>query len=481
MRNFFSLLLLVMSATLFSQEDCQNILTVPELSEQVQVWQVAHDGVQVQSVTRLSDGFYQVELSNGNTFIQRHGCTDPAFTEYNASANTDDGSCATPVVSGCTDPAFTEYNASANTDDGSCATAVVQGCMNEAYLEYNSNANTDNGSCATLIVYGCTNSNFTEYSSSANTDNGSCATPVVLGCTNAAYLEYNADANTNNGSCTTLIVNGCTDSDYMEYNPSANVDDSSCATLVVYGCLDSDDGNYNPQANTDDGSCFWQCIDVEMDGYTYAVVEIGNQCWFAENLRTTVFADGTPIPTTTDNGAWASATGPMQSYYIHTGDPSLNNYWGPDNPALELFGRLYNGWAYTSQSGLCPSGWHVPSNEDWNALSASVGGSASNLKQCATWDDPNSWSYSNWCSNSSGWSAAAGGSRNGTSGVAWLYGYSNGVGTRGYWASTSDANISWGDYLSNRWILYYADDINQSHSSYKEGLSVRCVKVQGAE
>jgi hypothetical protein len=48
------------------------------------------------------------------------GCTDPLYTEYDASANTDDGSCATLVVNGCTDATATNYNASANTDDGSC-------------------------------------------------------------------------------------------------------------------------------------------------------------------------------------------------------------------------------------------------------------------------------------------------------------------------------------------------------------------------
>ena len=48
------------------------------------------------------------------------GCTDDSYLEYDDSANTDDGSCATLVVFGCTDDLYLEYDASANTDDGSC-------------------------------------------------------------------------------------------------------------------------------------------------------------------------------------------------------------------------------------------------------------------------------------------------------------------------------------------------------------------------
>ena len=171
--------------------------------------------------------------------IESQGCTDPAYLEFDASANVDDNSCATLVVEGCTDPAYTEYDTSANTDDGSCATLVVEGCTDAAYTEYDSAANTDDGSCSTLVVEGCTDSNYTEYDASANTDDGSCATLVVEGCTDAAYTEYDSAANTDDGSCATLVVEGCTDSNYTEYNASANTDDGSCATLVVEGCTDA--------------------------------------------------------------------------------------------------------------------------------------------------------------------------------------------------------------------------------------------------
>jgi len=80
------------------------------------------------------------------------GCTDSAYVEYDASANTDDGSCATPVVLGCTDSQYTEFDLLANTDDGSCSTLVVLGCTASNNALYNPQANTDDGSCSATCV-----------------------------------------------------------------------------------------------------------------------------------------------------------------------------------------------------------------------------------------------------------------------------------------------------------------------------------------
>ena len=111
--------MLLLSAPLFAQEDC-DVFNIQELS-------AAYLNFSVDSTILQSDGSYAVYLSNGTTYTQVQGCTNPAYTEYSASANTDDGSCATSVVEGCLDPAYVEYSASANTDDGSCATLIVNG------------------------------------------------------------------------------------------------------------------------------------------------------------------------------------------------------------------------------------------------------------------------------------------------------------------------------------------------------------------
>ncbi len=136
------------------------------------------------------------------------------------------------AINGCTDPAYLEYNSTANVDDGSCLTLIVEGCTDDYYLEYNPTANVDDGSCLTFIVEGCTDNN---------------------------YLEYNPTANVDDGSCQTLIVYGCTDTNYLEFNPMANVDDGSCETMILGGCMDEEAQNYNPAANEEDGSCDYSC------------------------------------------------------------------------------------------------------------------------------------------------------------------------------------------------------------------------------
>ena len=93
-----------------------------------------------------------------------------------------------------------------------------------------------------------------------------------------------------------------------------------------------------------------------MDGYNYSTVQIGNQCWFSENLRTTIYADGTGIPQVSDNGAWTDLDSGARCDY--------NN----DAANVGTYGRMYNWFAATDVAGLCPTGWHVPTTEEWTQL-----------------------------------------------------------------------------------------------------------------
>jgi hypothetical protein len=215
---------------------------------------------------------------DGSCIAVVNGCTDPSAFNYNAAANTDDGSCIA-VVNGCTDATATNYNAAANTDDGSCI-AVVNGCMDPTAFNYDASANTDDGSCI-AVVNGCTDSTAFNYDASANTDDGSCIA-VVNGCTDPLYTEYDASANTDDGSCTTLVVNGCTDSTAFNYDALANKDDGSCIA-VVNGCMDSTAFNYNASANTDDGSCIAVvngCTDPTALNYNAAANTDDGSCIF---------------------------------------------------------------------------------------------------------------------------------------------------------------------------------------------------------
>ena len=93
-----------------------------------------------------------------------------------------------------------------------------------------------------------------------------------------------------------------------------------------------------------------------MDAYTYDVVEIGNQCWFAENLRTTAYANGDNIIEVTNQSTWAAASYGARCSYAN------------DASNIDPYGRLYNWHAVNDARGLCPTGWHVPSESEWLEL-----------------------------------------------------------------------------------------------------------------
>jgi uncharacterized protein (TIGR02145 family) len=181
---------------------------------------------------------------------------------------------------------------------------------------------------------------------------------LKTGCPDSLYLEYDPQATVDDGSCATLIVNGCTDPAFVEFDGTANTDDGSCVTLVTTGCAA-----------------------VSMDGYSYSVVEIGDQCWFAENLRSTVYANGDVILTGLTDGDWTSTTLGATAVYGE-GNSGCNSF-SPDIDAcdeaqsLSEYGRLYNWYAVDDARGLCPTGWHVPTDVEWMVLEMELGMSES--------------------------------------------------------------------------------------------------------
>lgn len=99
---------------------------------------------------------------------------------------------------------------------------------------------------------------------------------------------------------------------------------------------------------------------ITYNGYTYNLVEINNQCWFQDNLRTEFLNDGTPIPNITDNLEWNNATTPGYCKFSNV-DAYGNTY-----------GYLYNYYA-TVNNNLCPVGWHVPTDCEFMFLENSIG------------------------------------------------------------------------------------------------------------
>ncbi|MDZ7743914.1 MAG: FISUMP domain-containing protein [Bacteroidota bacterium] len=95
---------------------------------------------------------------------------------------------------------------------------------------------------------------------------------------------------------------------------------------------------------------------TDIDGNVYNTVLIGNQCWMKENLKTTTYRNGTEIPNVTDANAWQILT--TGAYVWYDNDISWK----------DSYGALYNWYTTIDPNGLCPAGWHVPTNDEWTDL-----------------------------------------------------------------------------------------------------------------
>jgi uncharacterized protein (TIGR02145 family) len=245
--------------------------------------------------------------------------------------------------------------------------------------------------------------------------------------------------------------------------------DGVCAENEVSGCTSSIAENFNPSATEEDGTCRMpdsgSCDDVAtvtFDGYTYNLVAIGNQCWFKENLRSDNYRNGDAIPGNLTDDAWASTDSGAQTVYDK--GASAVDRGSNEEANLATYGRLYNWHAVNDSRGLCPVGFHVPSDEEWTVLENVLGGSdvaGTALKSLAA-DSPR-WDGS----NSSGFSALLGGYRDSD------YGSYDALGIYGLWWSSSQ-------FETDAWDRYLTSGIsNVSRSNYhgvRSGFSVRCVR-----
>ena len=199
-------------------------------------------------------------------------------------------------------------------------------------------------------------------------------------------------------------------------------------------------------------SSSWSCGDaITYNGVGYSTVQIGDQCWFAMNLRTTTYLNGDAIPQNLSDGDWSSTTSGAMAIY--------NN----DLIAEMAFGVLYNWYAVDDARGLCPSGWHVPTDEEWTLMTTFLGGEAAAGDQMKT---THSWSNGGNGTNSSGFAGLPGGGRD-----PWNGGFNN-VGNDGYWWSSSPNGAdAW-----SRLLYYGGGSVYRYNGNSRFGFSVRCVR-----
>ena len=232
---------------------------------------------------------------------------------------------------------------------------------------------------------------------------------------------------------------------------SCNYMDSE-ALLCIYADAIGECGGFCTSDIDGDGVCDSDCGGyLDYQGYDYPTVQIGGQCWFAENLRSENYENGEAIPEVTDNEAWSGLISGARCNY--------------DNDASNAatYGRLYNWYAVEDPRGLCPSGWHVPTDEEWMVMIDLLGGEAVAGVQMKT---TYGWNNGGNGTNTSGFSGLPGGYRRPDG----LFSVS---GIRGYWWTSSPMDLS---YALWRRLSNGNDIVDGGGSMFIDGYSVRCIQ-----
>ena len=219
------------------------------------------------------------------------------------------------------------------------------------------------------------------------------------------------------------------------------------------------------------------CTSPTMDAYTYDVVEIGGQCWFAENLRTTTYLNGNVIPAGLTDGEWTSTTSGATAVYGE-GSSVCEDYSPDIDPcdeaqSLSEYGRLYNWYAVDDARGLCPSGWHVPTDGEWTDLENYISSQGFSGTEGAALKSTYGWYLGDNGTNDFGFSALPGGGRCDLSDMFQGTSFC-GAGSYGaWWSSSPNGGSPW-----YRNLNYYLPGIDRSTSDLflSYGYSVRCLR-----
>ena len=190
----------------------------------------------------------------------------------------------------------------------------------------------------------------------------------------------------------------------------------------------------------------------ELD-FTVTSIMIGNQEWTTRNLDVTTYRNGDAIPECTDNTQWNSLTTGAWCYYSN------------DSQNGTTYGKLYNWYAVNDSRGLAPSGWHVPTDNEWSTLTSYLGGegvAGGKMKEIGTshWTSPNTGA-----DNTSGFTGLGAG-----------YRYSGGFNR------ILDAGIFWSatqndvDTAIPRTLFYNSAGVTKPANSKTMGMSIRLVK-----
>ena len=211
----------------------------------------------------------------------------------------------------------------------------------------------------------------------------------------------------------------------------------------------------------------------DIDGNTYKTIGIGSQVWMGENLRVTRYRSGYNLSQPGNNNyLWTAITTGVFAWFDN--DDSWKN----------VYGALYDWIAVSDTAGICPEGWHVPGEEEWEQLLIYIGGEKNTagmlLKSCRQIDSPlggecNTSEHPRWDSNNThhgtdeySFDALPGGFR--------LYDgfFPTFLGSNSQWWTSTESSTE--NHSIARGLSYQSSALFSDKYDKKFGFSVRCVK-----
>jgi len=236
------------------------------------------------------------------------------------------------------------------------------------------------------------------------------------------------------------------------------------------------DGNTHSYPISEVDSVYYQevisnCGTVtDYDDNIYQTITIGTQCWMAENLKVTHYPNGDAIPLVADSTAWDNLAGDNTS--------DAYSYYNNSSANATTYGALYtyaaaigDNWVRDNNNGqgVCPDGWHLPTDAEWTTLTDYLGGTSvagGKMKEIGTthWNSPNAEA-----DNSSGFSALPSGFRDLNSTFYVL-------GDDGYWWSATEYSSDSSNSSYYRTMNYNRAEVTRCDFFKSIGFSVRCVR-----
>jgi uncharacterized protein (TIGR02145 family) len=405
--------------------------------------------------TNGGNGPFQFIWSTGQTHtdLTYHSITAPGPGDYAVLVVNPEGCLAIGYASVLADCNGSDLGVTVNGSGTSATASATGGQPPYAYAWSNGGTAATVGNVEGLVTVTVTDANGCTASGTYEPElEDDCAqvnfsvSVSVQGTTATAIINDNGSG----GPYTFLWSNGATTAHITGINGEVSV-----TVTDAIGCNQTASGMAVTYAN---GGGM-----TDASGNSYATVVLGNgQEWMAENLRTGHYGNGQPVPIVTDIEIWHFETAPngASAYY----DNSASNG--------TTYGRLYNWYAVSDPRNLCPAGWHVSSDDDWQTMllyldsghdiQDNVLGGELKATGTAHWNSPNTGA-----TNGIGFSALPGGQR---------YGTDDQMGTHAhFWTSDTDAQhpsdaISYSLYHTGSGLGRLISD------NRKYGKSIRCVR-----